>query len=217
MTTVDQLTPVAQDYLKIMWSATEWGGPPITNKALAARLGTTPANVTDTLKRLAAQGLVHCRPYHPALLTDAGARLAVAMVRRHRLIEAFLVDTLQFTWEEVHQEAESLEHAASDRFIHRIDALLGHPTADPHGDPIPDADGTVRHPTAIPLSRTTGRHRVVRVSDADPEVLSCCRALGIAPNAHADAHTTPPALVHAIWVDPEPADHPSAATQSAPR
>lgn len=205
MTTIDQLTPVAQDYLKIMWSGTEWGAPPITNKALATRLGTTPANVTETLKRLATQGLVHSQPYRPARLTDEGARLAVAMVRRHRLIEAFLVNALGYTWDEVHQEAETLEHGASDLFIHRIDALLGHPTTDPHGDPIPAADGTVHRPLAIPLSQTTGGHRVVRVSDADPEVLSRCSALGIVPNASVDAASTPADLADAIWVDPTPA------------
>ena len=185
-----------------MWSATEWGGPPITNKALADRLGTTPANVTETLKRLALQGLVTAQPYRPAHLTDGGARLAIAMVRRHRLIEAFLVDALAYAWDEVHDEAERLEHAASDRFIERIDALLGHPTVDPHGDPIPTAEGAVHLPPAVRLATTTGRRRVVRVSDADPEVLARCADLGIVPGAHVEADSTPAVLAAAIWVAP---------------
>ena len=125
MTSVDELTAVAQDYLKVIWSATEWGDPPITTKGLAARLGTTQANVSETVKRLAAQGLVTYESYRPVRLTARGERLAVAMVRRHRLIEAFLVGVLDYRWDEVHDEAEALEHAASDTLIDRIDALLG--------------------------------------------------------------------------------------------
>jgi DtxR family transcriptional regulator, Mn-dependent transcriptional regulator len=197
---VDALTPVAQDYLKVVWSATEWGDPPITTKGLATRFGTTPAAVTDTVKRLASQELVHYEPYRPVLLTEEGARLAIAMVRRHRLIEAFLVEGLGYAWDEVHDEAESLEHAASDTLIERIDRMLGHPSADPHGDPIPGADGTVIRPNAVRLAETSGRHRVVRVSDADPDVLARCRAAGVLPGAVVDAGTAPEAVGHAVWV-----------------
>ncbi len=204
MTSVDQLTPVAQDYLKVIWSATEWGDPPITTKGLAARLGTTQANVSDTVKRLAAQGLVTYESYRPVRLTERGERLAVAMVRRHRLIEAFLVGVLNYGWDEVHDEAEALEHAASDTLIDRIDALLGHPVADPHGDPIPAADGTLRRPRAVRLGTIRGRCRVVRVSDADPGVLAQCQALGIVPDAVVDAATTPPELAAAVWVEGSP-------------
>ena len=133
---VDALSSVAQDYLKVIWSATEWGDPPITTKALAARLGTTPANVSETLRRLDSQGLVHYEPYRPARLSASGRRLALAMVRRHRLLEAFLAGMVGYSWDEVHDEAERLEHAVSDDFLDRIDALLGFPTHDPHGDPI---------------------------------------------------------------------------------
>ncbi len=178
-----EITPVAQDYLKAIWSATEWGDPPITTKGLAERMGTTAPNVTDTVKRLALQGLVEYRPYRPVTLTARGERHAIAMVRRHRLLETFLVTTLGYAWEEVHEEAERLEHAASEAMIERIDARLGHPTADPHGDPIPTADGAVRHPPGTTrLSGTTpGIYRSIRVSDADPRLLARLRDQEIAP------------------------------------
>ncbi len=204
MTGVDELTAVAQDYLKVIWSALEWGDPPITTKGLAARLGTSQANVSDTVKRLAAQGLVTYESYRPVRLTEQGERLAVAMVRRHRLIEAFLVGVLDYRWDEVHDEAEALEHAASETLIERIDALLGHPVADPHGDPIPAADGTLRRPRAVRLGEVTGRRRVIRVSDADPGVLARCRALGIVPDAVVDAAATPPELAAEVWVEKTP-------------
>ena len=203
MTSVDELTAVAQDYLKVIWSATEWGDPPITTKGLAARLGTTQANVSDTVKRLAAQGLVTYESYRPVRLTERGERLAVAMVRRHRLIEAFLVGVLNYRWDEVLDEAEALEHAASDTLIDRIDALLGHPVADPHGDPIPAADGTLRRRPAVRLTRIVGPRRVVRVSDADPDVLARCRALGIVPDAVVDAAAIPDEVASAVWVEEE--------------
>ncbi len=203
MTSLDELTTVAQDYLKVIWSATEWGDPPITTKGLAARLGTTQANVSDTVKRLAAQGLVTYESYRPVRLTERGERLAVAMVRRHRLSEAFLVGVLNYRWDEVHDEAEALEHAASDTLIDRIDALLGHPVADPHGDPIPAADGTLRRRPAVRLTRIVGPRRVVRVSDADPDVLARCRALGIVPGAVVDAAAIPDEVASAVWVEEE--------------
>lgn len=182
---MDSITAVAQDYLKVIWSATEWGDPPITTKALAARFGTTPANVTDTMKRLATQGLVAYEPYRSVQLTEVGTEFAVAMVRRHRLIETFLVTTLGYGWDEVHDEAERLEHAASDSLIERIDSLLGHPSADPHGDPIPQADGTVPTPAgAARLSAVaSGGYRVLRVSDSDPARLARAEGLGIVPGA----------------------------------
>lgn len=202
MTGVDDLTPVAQDYLKVIWSATEWGDPPITSKALAARLGTSAASVTDAVRRLAAQGLVSYEPYRPVRLTEQGERLAVAMVRRHRLLETFLVRSLGYDWGEVHDEAEALEHAASEKLIECIDTLLGRPDADPHGDPIPAADGTVRRPRAVRLKAIGGQCRVVRVSDADPEILVRCGELGIVPGADVAASGVPAELAAAVWVEP---------------
>lgn len=181
---VDLVSSVAQDYVKAIWSATEWGGPAITGKALATRFGTTTANVTETIKRLAGQGLVDHQPYKPIQLTSAGTRLAVAMVRRHRLIETFLVAVLGYHWDEVHDEAERLEHAATEVFITRIDALLGHPTTDPHGDPIPTATGELppTDPDMVPLSDAgPGRYVIRRVSDADPAHLATATELDLTP------------------------------------
>lgn len=168
-----EISPVAQDYLKVIWSATEWGESPITTKALAARFGTSQAAVSDTMKRLMTQGLVEYEPYRPVTLTDRGRDFALAMVRRHRLIETFLVEVLGFGWDEVHEEAELLEHAATERLIERIDVLLGHPTADPHGDPIPGPDLAISHPAGARNleDMAPGTYVVVRISDADPVVL----------------------------------------------
>lgn len=205
---IDSITPVAQDYVKAIWSATEWGDPPITTKALASRFGTSAANVSDTMKRLAVQGLVDYRPYRPVSLTATGARLAVMMVRRHRLIETFLVTTLGYRWDEIHDEAERLEHAATDRLIDRIDALLEHPTSDPHGDPIPDSDGHTHTTDGAARLRDAapGRYLVHRISDADSDNLAAAAALGIIPGTTIDicAHNGAIALAAPDGVRPVP-------------
>ena len=140
------LSPVAQDYLKAIWSAQEWSSEPATSKMLAVRFGVSASTVSQYLRRLAAQGLVEHAPYGSIELSDNGRHLAVAMVRRHRLIEAFLVKALGYSWDEVHSESEVLEHAVTDRMVERIDRFLGHPERDPHGDPIPRQDGTFVQP-----------------------------------------------------------------------
>ncbi len=170
---VSDLSPVAQDYLKIIWSATEWSGDPVTVKQLSERMGVRAATVSDGIRRLADQGLLVHEPYGGIELTDAGRRHAVAMVRRHRLIETFLVEELGYGWDEVHDEAEVLEHAVSDELVARIDRRLGFPSRDPHGDPIPTADGTPHRPDATPLleARTGVPLTVLRISDADPAIL----------------------------------------------
>lgn len=188
---VEDLSSVAQDYLKVIWSAEEWGEAPITTTGLAERFSTTRANVSATLRRLADQGLVDYEPYRPAVLTGLGRRLAIAMVRRHRLLEAFLAQTLHYDPEEVHSEAERLEHAVSERFLARIDALLDHPATDPHGDPIPDADGRLaRQPASAMVGAVPpGRYRVARVADADPAVLARLIAAGIRPGVEVQVET----------------------------
>lgn len=125
------------------------------------------------------------QPYKPVVLTSRGNALALAMVRRHRLVETFLVATLGYDWDEVHDEAEQLEHAVSELMIERIDRLLGHPSADPHGDPIPTSDGTLLRPAdTMSLSdASAGSYTVVRISDADPQVLDRLSARDIAPGA----------------------------------
>ncbi len=178
---VSDLSTVAQDYLKVIWSATEWSETPITVKQLSDRLGVRAATVSDGIRRLADQGMLVHEPYGAIELTEAGRRHAVAMVRRHRLLETFLVEELGYGWDEVHDEAEVLEHAVSDTLIERIDSRLGFPSRDPHGDPIPTADGTPRRPEAERLSDAAPGIRLVvtRISDADPAVLRYLAERGI--------------------------------------
>jgi DtxR family Mn-dependent transcriptional regulator len=189
---VSDLSSVAQDYLKVIWSATEWEGDPVTVKQLAERMGVRAATVSDAIRRLAEQGLIVHEPYGGIELTEAGRRHAVQMVRRHRLIETFLVAELGYGWDEVHDEAEVLEHAVSDGLIERIDRRLGHPARDPHGDPIPTADGEPRRPEALPLLAAPAGAplTVVRISDADSAVLRYLaeRGLGLDAVVTVDEH-----------------------------
>lgn len=179
-----EVSEVSQDYLKAIWSAQEWGGDPMTATELANRFGTTKANVTEVLKRLDELDLITRVPYRPPVLTAQGKTIALSMVRRHRLLETFLVESLGYGWDEVHDEAEILEHAASDRLIDRIDVFLGHPTADPHGDPIPGPDGRVdSHTPTLLAEAAPGRYVVLRVSDADPAVLGQLAEAGVRPGA----------------------------------
>lgn len=177
------LTTVVQDYLKVIWTATEWGDRPMSTKLLAERLGLAPSTVSETVRRLADQDLVDHVRYGAITLTESGRIAALAMVRRHRLIETFLVREFDYSWAEVHDEAEVLEHAVSDRLIARIDAKLEHPERDPHGDPIPRPDGTL---PAIPGLRLTDLQgdaggTITRISDEHPDMLRYFDGLGIAP------------------------------------
>ncbi|GAA1643819.1 metal-dependent transcriptional regulator [Microbacterium flavum] len=169
------------DYLKTIYHHTEWQSDPVTPSQLAATLGLAPSTVTEMVQKLAAAGFVTHRPYGPVSLTDAGRVRAASIIRRHRLIETWLVREFGYAWDEVHDEAEVLEHAISDRLLEGISARLGHPTRDPHGDPIPDAAGAVeRDPfvllVAAPLGHTG---RVLRVSDRDPGLLRALEGVGI--------------------------------------
>ncbi|MFI2752501.1 metal-dependent transcriptional regulator [Cellulomonas sp. P22] len=202
------LTSVAQDYLKVIWSAREWSSAPVTTKMLAERLGVGASTVSETVRRLTDQGLVTHAPYASIELTEAGARHAVAMVRRHRLIETFLVSELGYGWDEVHDEAEVLEHAVSDLMIDRIDARLGHPTRDPHGDPIPTPDGLVPSPPAQVLwDLSEGEWVVARISDADPELLRYLASVGLVLDARVEvAERRHVAGVAAVQVRPPGSD-----------
>ncbi|WP_084125679.1 metal-dependent transcriptional regulator [Demequina sp. NBRC 110054] len=170
---VSELSASAQNYLKAVWGLQEWTDEPVTPTALAAKVGVRMSSVSDAVRRLSEQGLLTHTPYGAVELTEEGRRYAVAMVRRHRLIETFLVDVLGYTWDQVHDEAETLEHAVSDFMIDRIDERLGQPSRDPHGDPIPSAEGVLDAPDACLLSSVSpgARVRVERISDADPELL----------------------------------------------
>jgi DtxR family transcriptional regulator, Mn-dependent transcriptional regulator len=145
------LTAVAQDYLKVIWNAQEWSREKVSTKMLAEKIGVSASTASESIRKLAEQGLVDHEKYGAVTLTESGRRAALAMVRRHRLLEAFLVKELGYSWDEVHDEAEVLEHAVSDRLVARIDAKLGFPQRDPHGDPIPGSDGQVPTPPARQL------------------------------------------------------------------
>jgi len=162
-----------EDYVKVIYGFTEWQDKPITSSQLAQRLGVANSSVSEMVRKLKDQGLVDHKPYSAITLTDSGVRLALSMVRRHRLIETYLVQELGYSWDEVHDEAELLEHAVSDTFIERMAAKLGNPQRDPHGDPIPAADGTVLLPEAHLLGALDPGHtgRITRISDENPDLL----------------------------------------------
>ncbi|WP_157427073.1 metal-dependent transcriptional regulator [Agromyces salentinus] len=176
-------SPAIEDYLKTVYAHTEWQPDPITPKALADKLGIAPSSVTEMVKKMAAQGLISHVPYGPLRLTDAGRVRALAVVRRHRLIETWLVSEMGYRWDEVHDEAEVLEHSLSDRLLEAIDDRLGRPTRDPHGDAIPGADGAVPSEPFLLLADAQPGHagRVIRISDRDPEVLREVEGRGIRP------------------------------------
>ncbi|MGF7123409.1 DtxR family iron (metal) dependent repressor [Rhodococcus sp. AG1013] len=182
VTRPETLSSVAQDYLKVIWTVQEWSRERVSTKLLAERIGVSASTVSEAIRKLSDQGLVDHARYGSIALTDAGRSAAVSMVRRHRLIETFLVNELGYGWDEVHDEAEVLEHAVSDRMIDRMDAKLGFPERDPHGDPIPAADGSVPTPPARQLSdfQDGDSGRVARISDADPAMLRYFDSVGIA-------------------------------------
>jgi DtxR family Mn-dependent transcriptional regulator len=177
-------TSTVEDYLKQMvLEEQRTPGSRVSTGALAGALGVTPGSVTAMVKTLAESGLVDHEAYGGAALTEAGRRLALHVLRRHRLIELFLVRSLGFDWSEVHDEAERLEHAVSDRVVERIDELLGKPQVDPHGDPIPSAEGELSGVSAAALDtiEVGVRAKVARVADQDPDFLRLLESRGIRP------------------------------------
>ena len=186
-----------EDYVKVIYAHTEWQPDPITTSVLALRLGLAASSVTEMVKKLGAQGLVAHVPYGAVTLTADGTALALRMLRRHRLIETWLVRHFGYGWHEVHDEAEVLEHALSDRLLDTIDEQLGFPTRDPHGDPIPRRAGGVTQPRAALLGavRAGETVRVVRISDRDPLLLQHLDAEGIALDSALTVVTTEPFAV----------------------
>jgi DtxR family Mn-dependent transcriptional regulator len=162
-----------QDYLKRICSAAEWDDTPMTTSRLAGLVGVSASTASEMIRKLASLGLVTHQPYGAVQLTADGRALALRMMRRHRLVESYLVAELGFTWDEVHEEAEVLEHAISELLLDRIDAKLGHPRRDPHGDPIPGPNGEIYQPQARRLSLLEPGESgvVVRISDEDPQML----------------------------------------------
>ncbi|MGH2773634.1 MAG: metal-dependent transcriptional regulator [Actinomycetota bacterium] len=169
-----------QDYLKTIYSIAE-SGRPATTSAIAERLGVSPATVTAMVKRLSASGELLYRRYRGVELTDKGLALALEVIRHHRLLEEYLHRQLGIPWDRVHEEAEVLEHAISEEVEDRMAAVLGHPTHDPHGDPIPPKSGPHRAVRHAALSELEGPATVRRVSDRDPEALRYLEKLGLRP------------------------------------
>jgi DtxR family Mn-dependent transcriptional regulator len=179
-------TSTVEDYLKcILREQQRAPAALVTTGRIAAALGVAPGTATSMVKALADGGLVSYEPYSGVALTGSGRQLALHVLRRHRLVELFLVRVMGMDWAEVHEEAERLEHAVSDRVIERIDDMLGRPAVDPHGDPIPDASGKVAEPELASLLAcpTAVEVRVVRVDDQSPEFLQLVERRGLKPGS----------------------------------
>jgi DtxR family transcriptional regulator, Mn-dependent transcriptional regulator len=178
-------TPAVEDYAKAIFSLQARGAKPVATNALAERLGVTPGSVSAMLKKLDEIGLITHVPYRGVRLTATGRRVALEVIRHHRLLESFLADSLGMPWDRVHAEAEILEHVLSEELEQLIANKLGNPTVDPHGDPIPGADLRLEEPPTRSLeSLQSGAHGAfVRVSDSDPEMLRYLAERGISPGA----------------------------------
>ncbi len=185
----EAITDSIQDYLKAIYELTRQGEPASTT-ALAARLGVEPASVTGMVQKLAAARppLVDYRKHHGVRLTAAGRRAALEVIRHHRLLEAWLVKTLGYSWDEVHSEAERLEHVISEDFEERVAAALGYPLRDPHGEPIPSSDLIMPSDESVPLQTLTdGQKAVVRRVDAqDHGLLRHLEELHLIPGARVE-------------------------------
>ena len=178
------LSAPVEDYLKAIYELERSGRPAETN-AIAEALAITAASVSGMLRRLAEQGLIDHERYRGVRLTGAGRRAALLTLRRHRVIEAYLTSALGYSWDRVHDEAERLEHAASDELIDRMAAAIGEPATDPHGAPIPTREGTLSERAVVPLSELAdGEEALVeRVSDESADRLRYLARLGIVPGA----------------------------------
>ena len=171
-----------ENYVKTIYLlAQQASAAEVATGQIAAALGVLPGTVTSMLKTLDESNLATYTPYEGVRLTTAGRALALRVLRRHRLIEQFLSQTLNLSWDEVHEEAEHMEHAVSDALVDRIDVFLGHPTTDPHGDPIPQADGSMAAAADRPLSECTAgqQFRLARVIDQSPEFLRYLSQAGL--------------------------------------
>ena len=180
-------TPVVEDYLKAIWALQQIEAPVSTSR-IAERLGLTSAAVTAMVKRLAENGLLRHEPYYGVRLTPAGELASLRIVRRHRVLELFLTEMLGYEWDRVHDEAERLEHAASDELIERLARLLGEPERDPHGSAIPTAEGEVDqaiYPALADLE-AGDKVRIVEVAVHEPEQLRYLGSLDLYPGAEVE-------------------------------
>jgi DtxR family Mn-dependent transcriptional regulator len=176
------ISDAVENYAKAIYAIQQRSGT-VTTNAIAERLGVTAASASGMVKKLDGLGLVSHVPYKGVELTDAGERLALEVIRHHRLLELYLAESLDVPWDRVHAEAEVLEHVLSEELEELIAAKLGHPTVDPHGDPIPTADLVIEErPTSALADLAAGaRATFVRISDSDPEMLRYLADRGIAP------------------------------------
>ncbi len=180
-----ELSESQEDYLKQIFLL-GGDGDRVSTQALARRLDVKPASVTEMVGRLSQIGLVEHAPYRGVRLTDGGRRVALEMLRHHRLLETFLVQALGYKWDQVHEEAERLEHVISELFEERIAEAMGHPTHDPHGDPIPAPDLSLPAGEAsVPLQDLPVGYQgtLVRVGAQDSDNLNLLRSLGLAPGS----------------------------------
>lgn len=177
-----ELSGPVEDYLKVIFELEATDGIAGTNE-IAAELGVAPASVSGMIRRLAEQGWIAHERYRGVRLTRAGKRAALRTIRRHRVIEAYLTTALGYPWDRVHDEAERLEHAASDELIDRMAAAIGEPSTDPHGAPIPTREGTIDEERLASLATVPvgKRVRIQRVGDRDAEQLRYLAAIGITP------------------------------------
>jgi DtxR family Mn-dependent transcriptional regulator len=187
------LTAPVEDYLKVIFELEAGEGVAGTTE-IASALSIAPASVSGMVRRLAEQGLIEHERYRGVRLTKAGRRAALRTIRRHRVIEAYLTKALGYPWDLVHDEAERLEHAASDELIDRMAAAIGDPATDPHGSPIPTREGTVREPAVVALAAVAVGARVCvqRVGDRDAEQLRYLAELGITPGRHVEVVSRAP-------------------------
>lgn len=182
-----EVSSAVQDYAKAIYSLElKCEGGAVTTNALAERLGVSPASASSMVKKLDGLGLVEHEPYRGVVLTERGMKVALEVLRHHRLLERYLTQELGVPWDRVHDEAEVLEHVLSEELEALIAAKLGHPTLDPHGDPIPTADLRIveRRTVSMESLQAGDTGRFVRISDADPEMLRYLGARGIAPGDH---------------------------------
>ncbi|WP_435153898.1 metal-dependent transcriptional regulator [Haladaptatus sp. DFWS20] len=178
------LSDVMEDYLKAIYTLQKENEEPVATSAIADYLGVTPPTVTSMVEKLADRGLLYREKYKGVELTEEGETVALEVLRHHRLLESYLTEHLDYSWSEVHEEADRLEHHISEEFERRVADALGNPTVDPHGDPIPDADlSPIAEDNTTPLSEHESGETVVvaRVSDRDEEELRYLSDAGITP------------------------------------
>jgi len=183
MAKTDSISAAVEDYAKAIYALQVESGGPVTNNALAERLGVSAASASNMVKKLDALGLVEHAPYHGVELTPAGRRVALEVLRHHRLLELYLAQSLGVPWDRVHDEAEVLEHHISEELEELIAKALGNPTHDPHGDPIPTRELEMIEEACATLDSLEAGQcgRFMRISDHDPEMLRYLAERGIAP------------------------------------